>query len=128
MEEGESYRILDVGSSSGEALDTLVDRLEVEKECSFEALALDVDDEMVGKCYEANSENVVRAAGQNIPLKSGSVDIVISSQLHLNSEDIEEVVEEVNRVLDSEGYAVLSSGYGGNPDYRGMHQGGFDVG
>jgi SAM-dependent methyltransferase len=122
LEDGGSYRILDIGSSSGEALETLVERLEEEKECYFETLALDVNAKMVKRCNQNSIDHGILAAGQCIPLTSDSVDIIISNQLHLNSEDLEEVVEEANRVLDSEGYAVLSTGYE-KLDYRGIHKG-----
>jgi SAM-dependent methyltransferase len=128
LNSGESYRFLDIGSSSGEALDELAEKLEDEKDCSLETMALDINKEMAKQCYSSNADNVICAAGQDLPLQPESVDIVISSQLHLKPTDIEEVVDEINRVLDSEGYAVLSTGYGkenhysDNINYRGIHK------
>lgn len=116
------YTILDIGSSSGEALDNLTKKLSQETNCEFNELALDPSNQMSRKCYEEQDQSSFRAIGQKLPFEANSIDLVVSSQLHLNSDDIDRVVEEINRVLAPGGYAVLSSGYDAKPNYRGLHQ------
>ncbi|QGA79968.1 class I SAM-dependent methyltransferase [Candidatus Nanohalobium constans] len=116
------YNILDIGSSSGEALDNLTKKLSQETNCRFNELALDPSNEMSRKCYEDQDQSSFRAMGQKLPFETNSIDLVVSSQLHLNSDDIDRVVEEINRVLDPSGYAVLSSGYNSRTNYQGIHR------
>lgn len=118
--EEKTYRILDVGSSSGEALKTLVKRLEEETEAEFQAYALDVDREVIESASEEDLRPVM-AKSQNLPFKEDSFDIVISANLHLSPDDIEATVEEIDRVMiTANSKSVLSQGY--EEDYEGLHQ------
>ena len=117
--ENRTYRILDVGSSTGEALETLVERLEEETPANFQAYALDIDRNVL----EASDESIesVRARSQNLPFEEDSFDIVISANLYLRPEDIETTVQEIDRVLrPSDGNTVLGQGYS-DQGYRGLH-------
>lgn len=117
--ESGTYRILDVGSSSGEALENLVERLEEETPAEFEAYAVDIDRDVL----EASDESIesVRARSQNLPFEEDSFDIVISANLYLRPEDIETTVQEIDRVLrPSDGNTVLGQGYS-DQGYRGLH-------
>lgn len=119
--EEKTYRILDVGSSSGEALQTLVTRLEEETEAEFQAYALDVNRDVIESAVEEDLRPVM-AKSQNLPFKDDSFDIVISANLHLSPDDIEATVEEIDRVMNStNGKTVLSQGYE-EQDYEGLHQ------
>ncbi|MFB6115499.1 MAG: class I SAM-dependent methyltransferase [Candidatus Nanohalobium sp.] len=120
----ESYRLLDLGSSSGEAVSKLAERLEAETEAEFEAYALDVDREMMERCFEYSESRPVSGKAQQLPFRDRSIDILVSNQLNLIPEDIERVVEEANRVLRPDGAAVLAEGYElPEADYTGLHRG-----
>lgn len=117
-----TYRILDVGSSSGEALNNLVEQLEDGTDANFEAYALDIDQVELEKAKE-NNVNPFRAKSQALPFKEDSFDIVISANLYLRPEDIDATVEAIDRVMDSSrGKAVLSQGYEAQ-GYEGLHNG-----
>lgn len=119
--ENRTYRILDVGSSTGEALETLVERLEDETSANFQAYALDIDRDVLEAAHE--DMEAVRAAAQNLPFEDDSVDIVISANLYLRPEDIESTVHEIDRVMSSsDGKVVLSQGYR-DQGYEGLHFG-----
>jgi SAM-dependent methyltransferase len=119
--ENRTYRILDVGSSTGEALETLVERLEDETSANFQAYALDIDRKVLEAAHE--DMEAVRAAAQNLPFEDDSVDIVISANLYLRPEDIESTVHEIDRVMgSSDGKVVLSQGYR-DQGYEGLHFG-----
>lgn len=120
--------VLDVGSSSAEALNSLVAELEEETSKDYRPLALDVNHDMMNRCAKNNGSNPIHATAQKMPIASNSVDIVISNQLNLREEDITKVVEEIDRVLDPEGLAVLGDGFKtGSGNYRGTHRGGIDL-
>lgn len=117
-----TYRILDIGSSSGEALNSLVNQLEDETDANFEAYALDINWGELENAQE-NNLNTIRAKSQSLPFKEDSFDIVISANLYLGSKDIDVTVEEIDRVLKpSRGKAVLSQGYE-EQGYVGLHIG-----
>lgn len=118
--EDRTYRILDIGSSTGEALDKLLERLEEETPAEFQACALDVDGKVLEEAQE--SSEPVRAKAQNLPFVEDSFDIVVSANLHLRPGDIDETIEEIDRVLKSPGgRAVLSQGYE-QQGYQGLHK------
>lgn len=117
--EDRTYRILDVGSSTGEALDHLVERLEEETLGEFQPYVLDINQEVLGNAQRPME--AVRAKAQNLPFEDDSFDLVISANLYLMPEDIESAVQEIDRVIDSSnGKAVLGQGYS-DQGYRGLH-------
>jgi len=118
--ENRTYRRLGVGSSTGEALETLVERLEKETPADFEACALDIDRDVLETTQR--EMDTVRAKAQQMPFDDDSFDIVISANLYLNREDIEATVREIDRVMSSsDGKAVLSQGYS-DQSYGGLHE------
>lgn len=123
-EDQEEYTLVDVASSSGEPLKAMVEQLEEETGVELNSVAADVNREMLGMCYDESRAEAVQGAAQYLPLHDDSVDFLVSSQLNLRPEFIDEAVDEFNRVLSSDGYAVLSTGYSQDEnDYKGVHQG-----
>jgi ubiquinone/menaquinone biosynthesis C-methylase UbiE len=118
--EDRKYSILDIGSSSGEPLEELTRKLENETEGEFESYGVDVNQQMLEEIDDAKP---VKAMGQFLPFKQNSFDIIISANIHLEPEDTERIIQEINRVLDPDGFSILSQGYNREDDYRGLHQG-----
>lgn len=122
----ETYRILDVGSSTGIALSDLVERLEKETPAEFQAYALDVDPESLKKSRERDITPIL-AKSQNLPFEDNAFDVIVSANLLLLQEDIDATIEEIDRVMDtSEGKVVLGQGYE-NQNYQGLHHGNIDT-
>lgn len=123
-EDGEKYTLVDVASSSAEPLEAMVEQLEEETGVELNPVAVDVNREMLEMCYEEGRAEAVQGAAQYLPLQDDSVDLLVSSQLNLRPEFIDEAVDEFNRVMSSDGYAVLSTGYAQEErDYKGVHRG-----
>ena len=122
QEDPGEYTVLDIASSTGEALDEMIKHLKDETSSELRSVALDVNRGVLQKCYSQENAETVQAAAQQLPLADDSIDIVVSSQLNLHDRFVEQAVEEINRVMAPEGYAVLSTGYVlEENDYRGRH-------
>ncbi|MFQ3307972.1 MAG: ubiquinone/menaquinone biosynthesis C-methylase UbiE [Candidatus Nanohaloarchaea archaeon] len=123
-EKNGEYTLIDIGSSSAEPLEAIAERLEEETGVELNPMAVDVNRDMLERCYQNDRAEPIQSTAQNLPLQSNSVDLLVSNQLNLREEFIEESIDEFNRILDTEGYAVLSTGYAqGDNNYKGLHQG-----
>lgn len=116
------YTLVDVASSSAEPLEAMVDQLEETTDATLNPIAVDINRDMLERCYQEERAETIQSAAQYLPLQDDSVDLLISSQLNLREEYIEQAIDEFNRVLSPEGYAVLSTGYSQEEnDYKGIH-------
>jgi len=123
-DDGFTYRILDVGSSLGVAVNGLKNRLnkkliEDPDEQSFERADIEVhelDPERQAFDYtERHSnkilENPVQAVSQDLPYKDNSFDLTISNAAltPLDEDEIKDSVDEFERVTDTEGAVYVST-------------------
>lgn len=122
QEDPGEYVILDIASSTGEALKSMIDQLEDEYSSELRPVSLDVNRSVLQECYSQRNAEPVQGAAQQLPFTDDSIDIVVSSQLNLYDRFVEQAVEEINRVMSPEGHAVLTTGYVlDENDYRGLH-------
>lgn len=123
---GESgdYTLVDAGSSSAEPLEEMVKKLEEETEAELNPVAVDINGDMLDRCRQEERADAVQGAAQYLPIQDNYVDLLVSSQLNLREKFIDRAVDEFNRVLSTDGYAVLSTGYSQEKnDYKGVHKG-----
>lgn len=123
-EEKGEYTLVDVGSSSAEPLEKMVEQLEEETDAELTPFAVDINRDMLDRCYQNEHAEAVQGMAQQLPIQDNYVDLLVSSQLNLREKFIDRAVDEFNRVLSSDGYAVLSTGYSQERnEYKGVHKG-----
>ena len=102
-------KMLDVGCGSGIFL---IEGLKQERQ----VVGIDYSKQMLETArqnlssFPTHSYQLLQASAQKMPLKSNSVDIVIASGLtdYLNFKDTLKFMSEVNRVLKTNGYAIIT--------------------
>ncbi|MCJ7450662.1 MAG: class I SAM-dependent methyltransferase [Candidatus Nanohaloarchaeota archaeon QJJ-9] len=105
------FYILDVGSSTGTALDYFAGRLEEEKNVNTVSISLDINRAVLGENRENGySDRYVTGKAQELPFREDCFDYVICNGLigYLPREDQVETLKEVSRVLKEDGKAGLA--------------------
>ena len=106
-----NYKILELGCGDGRGVHLIRDILNAKyKDCNIELFGLD---------YQAESQNVVKAkyndknlfklknTSQRYPFKSNTFDYIYSNQVFEHVEDIDFLVENIQRVLKNNGINIV---------------------
>jgi len=90
--------ILDLGCSGGKAIEKLKQR---------KVYGLDISFDAVLKARKAGLKNIINGDAQNIPIKDGTFDLVVCSDLLEHIKKDKQTVNEIHRVLKKGGIALI---------------------
>lgn len=107
-QEGQQIDVLDVGCSEGVAAEYFASELEEEYGVDVNVVGLDVDEGSVEKASERLDE-AHHGMAQDIDFDQNDFDIVTSKTLlsRIPGDDQTQALQEIERVVDSEGYAAV---------------------
>lgn len=114
----EDVRLLDVGSSTAVATEDLAREIESKHNYSVEPYAFDINQMVLEECRDENQPEPVMGNAQNLPFKDNSFHVVVSDNLFLEERQIEDIANEIDRVMNQGGIAALGSGY---REFEGKH-------
>lgn len=107
-QKGEEIEILDVGCSKGVAAEYFAESLEEEYGVNVNVVGLDIEEGAVRSASERLSE-AYQGEAQDMKFEDDRFDIVTSKTLlsRIPGTDQTEALQEIDRVVDSEGYAAV---------------------
>jgi 2-polyprenyl-3-methyl-5-hydroxy-6-metoxy-1,4-benzoquinol methylase len=104
LEKDSNARVLDIGCASGEFT------LKVGGVIGTKRLhGMDIDEYSVEQAREKEIEAIVHDANAEFPYEDDSFDVVVSNQVLEHLHNTDGFFSEVRRILNSEGYAVIST-------------------
>lgn len=105
---GSEINVLDVGCSTGEAARSFADKLDAEYQFGVNVDGVDISESAVSTASET-LDHAYTGRAQDLDFGDGQYDLVTSKTLlsRINSDDQQEALQEINRVVNSEGYAVI---------------------
>ncbi len=100
--------ILDVGCSTGEAANYFAEELEDRYGVTVNVVGVDIGDEVVDEAGQVLDE-AYQGKAQNLDFETDRFDIVTSKTLlsRIGPEDQTDAMNEINRVVDDDGYAAV---------------------
>lgn len=109
LEPGSPFRVLDVGSSYGVALNLLLRDLGEYRDVDFEPVCLDPDKQVLGYAEFLYSFDTVQGVSWSMPFEEESIDILVSkySVSKLDSDDRHQSMREIERVMSPGAFAAL---------------------
>lgn len=104
----EELDILDVGCSTGEAANYFAEELEERYGVSVNVVGVDIGDEVVEEADQVLDE-AYQGKAQDLDFETDRFDIVTSKTLlsRIGPEDQTDAMNEINRVVNDEGYAAV---------------------
>lgn len=104
-------RVLDVGCGSGATVERLVSRYQLQ------AIGLDPSELLLESGKKKNPGlNLIRGLGENLPFPDKHMEGVIAECALSVMDDLDQVLNEISRVLKPSGWLVISDVYARNPD------------
>jgi methionine biosynthesis protein MetW len=95
-------KILDIGCGDGSLV------LEASKISNCEAYGIDIDEKGINKAKKRNINGFVANANLKIPFNNETFNVIISNQCIEHLENPDHIFSEIYRLLDNEGYAIIS--------------------
>lgn len=106
LEENRNARLLSCGINDGVWTEKIAQKICIQNNM---VIGIEIVDELLLKSY-GKSFNVLKSdLNKDFPFRSNSFDVIVANQVIEHLQDVDSFIKELNRVLKSDGYCVIST-------------------